>query len=66
MAEMLSVFMYLTKTIRVIFMTMVVTTFFLVSPTILGLPYLPSVLVASALTLAALARFVWWKGKIKL
>ena len=65
MAEMLSVFMYLTKTIRVIFMTMVVTTFFLVSPTILGLPYLPAS-GAATLTLAALARFVWWKRKIKL
>lgn len=43
-----------------LFMTMVVTDFFLTSPTTLGLPATPSLLVASLLTAACLARFVWW------
>lgn len=44
-----------------IFMTMVVTDFFLVSPTTLSLPEIPSLIIAAAVTLAAIIRFILWK-----
>lgn len=43
-----------------IFMTMVVTDFFFVSPTILGLPYGLSLWLAAAATACATARFLLW------
>ncbi len=43
-----------------LFMTVVVSDFFLVSPTTLGLPYMPSLVASIAITLAALGRFIWW------
>ena len=46
--------------IPAIFMTVVVSDFLLVSPTTFGLPYTPSLIVAIAIALAALARFIWW------
>ena len=50
-----------------IFMTMVVTDFFFVSPTILGLDYVLSLVLAGGVTLVATLRFVYWmrnrKGK---
>ncbi len=44
-----------------IFMTMVVTDFFFVSPTILGLDYVLSLCLAAAVTLMATLRFFIWK-----
>lgn len=46
-----------------LFMTMVVTDFFLISPTILGLNATFSHLTAAVVTLATLLRFVWWARK---
>ena len=51
---------YMLTLIPALFMTMVVSAFFLVSPTTLGLPYMPSIIASAIVTLAALARFVWW------
>ena len=44
-----------------VFMTMVVTDFFLVSPTILGLGYGLSLCLAGLVTLLAVVRFIVWK-----
>ena len=46
-----------------IFMTMVVTDFFLISPTTLGLPAIVSHIAAALVTLVAVIRFIWWKKK---
>ena len=46
-----------------IFMTMVVTDFFLVSPTTLSLPYTPSLIASGVVTLVCLIRFIVWKRK---
>lgn len=46
-----------------IFMTMVVTDFFLISPTTLGLPAIVSHIAATLVTLVAVIRFIWWKKK---
>lgn len=43
-----------------LFMTVVVSDFFLVSPTTLGLPYTPSLIAALTIAVTALARFIWW------
>ena len=50
--------------IPALFMTTVVTDFLLVSPTTFGLPYMPSLFAAIAITVAALGRFVWWNRKL--
>ncbi len=47
-----------------LFMTMVVSDFFFVSPTILSLPEMPSLIMAAVITLACLVRFVVWKRKL--
>ena len=47
-----------------LFMTMVVSDFFFVSPTILSLPEVPSLIMAAVITLACLVRFVVWKRKL--
>ena len=44
-----------------IFMTMVVTSFLLVSPTTFGLPYVPSLIASALVTLAATIRFFVFK-----
>ena len=44
-----------------IFMTLVVTDFFLTSPTTLALPYVPSLVAAALITLASTVRFFWWR-----
>ena len=49
--------------IPAIFMTMVVTAFFLCSPTILGLDYNLSMTIAALITLAATLHFFLWKRK---
>ncbi len=46
-----------------IFMTMVVVDFFLISPTTLHLPELPSHIIAAATTLACIVTFILWKRK---
>ena len=46
--------------VTALFMTVVVSDFFLVSPTTLGLPYTPSLIAALTIAVAALARFIWW------
>ena len=46
-----------------IFMTMVVTDFFFVSPTILGLDYNLSLCISALIALLAVARFIMWKRK---
>ena len=46
-----------------VFMTMVVTDFFFVSPTICGLPELLALVLASAITLTCITGFVVWKRK---
>ena len=45
-------------------MTMVVSDFFFVSPTILSLPEVPSLIMAAVITLACLVRFVVWKREL--
>ena len=47
-----------------LFMTMVVSDFFFVSPTILSLPEVPSLIMAAVITLACLVRFVVWKREL--
>ena len=47
-----------------LFMTMVVCDFFFVSPTILSLPEVPSLIMAAVITLACLVRFVVWKREL--
>ena len=62
---------YLTREHRVywltlipaLFMTMVVTDFFFVSPTICGLPTLLSLILAAAVTLTCLISYIIWKKK---
>ena len=46
-----------------IFMTLVVTDFFLVSDTTLNLPYIPSLIASAIITLLCLLRFIVWKRK---
>lgn len=52
--------------IPAVFMTMVVTDFFFVSPTILGLNYVFSLGMATAVTIIALIRFFVWKRSCSL
>jgi carbon starvation protein CstA len=44
-----------------IFMTMVVSDFFLVSPTTLSLPELPSLVISAVVTVGCIVRFIIWK-----
>ena len=53
--------LYYITLLPALFMTMVVCDFFFVSPTILSLPEVPSIILAAVITLACLIRFVWWK-----
>ncbi|MBR3021404.1 MAG: carbon starvation protein A, partial [Bacteroidaceae bacterium] len=46
-----------------VFMTMVVSDFFFVSPTICGLPYVLSLIFASVITITCLTGFIVWKRK---
>ena len=46
-----------------IFMTMVVSDFFFVSPTICGLPEVPSLIIAAVITLTCIIGFIVWKRK---
>ena len=48
---------YVLTLLPAIFMTMVVTDFFLVSPTTLGLPEMPSLIAAAVVTLGCIVRF---------
>lgn len=48
-----------------VFMTMVVVDFFFVSPTVLGLDYMLSLVLAGTFTLLAAVRFVLWKRGYK-
>lgn len=54
---------YFITLLPALFMTMVVTDFFLVSPTTLALPEIPSLIMAGITTLVCLTRFLLWKRK---